>query len=120
MTETVGLTVPSQVITDLIKAEVVRTLGKTELFEQVIRQVLDGKSNSYDRDKWLESTLKAAIRGACEDAAKEWIEANREAIRIAFQKELAKRKTQEKLVNQFLSSMDKWNFSTHLSWRENG
>ena len=118
MAETVGLTVPSQVITDLIKAEVVRALQRTELFEQVIRQILDGKQDSYDRRPWLDRTLQEAIRGACSDVAKEWITENKESIKVAFQKELAKRKTQEKLVTQFISSMDKFHFNTSLSWKE--
>lgn len=81
----VKMTVPEEVLSSIMKAQVVAALGKSEhLIKAVIDSAMTQKRNSYDRNTIWEEQMMEAIRSAVKDTWEEWLKEQKPAIKKAL------------------------------------
>ncbi len=116
-----GITIPTQLIEDILRAEVVRALGSQEqLIEGIVRAAISAKRESYDRDTIFLKQAQEMIRNVATEALREWIEAHRRQIKDALYKNLSSRDGApvKKLVESFSENLGKYSISVGFNWKE--
>ncbi len=92
MTE-MKMELPTQMIEDTIRAEMVRSImasgGHEKMLRAVVKEALE-KTDRYDRETVFQKAINKLIRKKAEEAFAEWIEENGEAVKAALIKELNK------------------------------
>lgn len=110
--------VPQGMITKLIEAEVVKSLGDKEvLVEAVVKSAMEVKKNSYDKETLFSKQVNEMIRQAASDIFKEWLSDKKGLIQQALLKRLDKEESIfiEKVADQIINSLSKSFFvSCHL------
>lgn len=103
-----------KIVNEQIRAAVATTLATKSdyLIEQLVRQVMTQKKDSYSRVTIWEDMVDRMIRGAANEAAKEWMEEQKPKIKALVAKKLgAKTKgliasVADQLVAKFGKGMD--------------
>ena len=114
----VKIHIPEQLISDTIRAEIVRQIPNKEAFaESVIKAMLEVKRDSYSSTPTL---FQESVRGMILEEAKkifaEWIEQNRQLIRDALFRYLNgnKQKALTNLCEEISKSIYKYSFNVSL------
>lgn len=116
-----GITIPTQLIEDILRAEVVRALGGQEqLIEGIVRAAISAKRDNYDRDTIFLKQTQEMIRNVATEALREWVEAHRQQIKDALYKNLSSRDGApvKKLVESFTENLGKYSISVGFNWKE--
>lgn len=86
----VSVDVPEEMVTDLIRAEMVKALGsKDQLVEAVVKAAMTAKKNSYDRDSLFATGVNLAIRQAATETFQAWLQKKKKVIEKAIQRRLS-------------------------------
>lgn len=103
------LEIPKDIITSIVKAQVIAALGKNEeLVAGVVSAAMQEKSTrSYGQNTIFEEQVSAMIREVAVECFKAWLAENREKVRAELQKQLTaqKGKILTDLVNGFTSQL---------------
>ncbi len=120
----IGISIPQQLIEDIVRAEMVRSLGNQEaLIEGIVKAAMSAKDpNSYSsRDQTL-FMLQAQkmIREVATAALAEWIEQNREKIKAALLRHLQSRDGApvKKLVDSFCENLGRYSIGVSFNWKD--
>lgn len=116
----VGITIPKQLIDDLVRAEIVRAIGKREeMIAHVVNQVLNEKEDNYSRETRIERAFRDMIIGEAKALLQEWLLQNKDEFRKSlmahFNDHKAKRLKEmaEALTNGLLDSYINVNVNFH-------
>jgi len=116
----IGITVPQQLIEDLVRAAIVRELGGQQaLIEGIVNQALQAKKDSYRGSPTIfQEQVQKMIRGVAEEAVRDWIEQQRERIKAAFMKHLQSRDglAAKKLVDGLIDGVARYSVSVNFNW----
>ncbi len=101
----VKIHIPEGLITDTIRAEIVRQIGTgPELVEAIIRRSMSAKnSRSYGSKSIFEESVEGMIIDEAKKVFAEWMETNREGIKKALFKYLNSNK--QKKLTEFAEKM---------------
>ena len=87
------LEIPQDIITSIVKAQVIASLGKSEqLVAGVVQQAITQKRNGYDKTTIFEEQVSEMIRQVASECFKEWLAENREKVRAEMRKQLTAQK----------------------------
>lgn len=120
----VGISIPTQLIEDIVRAEIVRSLGdQTALIEGIVRAAITAKQpNSYsDRDPTIfMKQAQEMIRKVATEALQEWIEQNRQKIKDALFRHLQSKDGApvKKLVESFTEGLGRYSISVGFNWKD--
>lgn len=117
----VQIKIPEQLISDMVRAEIVKNLGDTgEMVQAVIQQALREKEQGYNRETKFGDACNTIIRAECLAIFREWIEEQKPSIRKALLQRLtvAKSKNIKDLVDGIIKGLTPYNCSVSLSWEE--
>jgi len=97
----IGIHLPSQLIEDVIRAEIVRALGdKSNLIEAVVSTALKAKDpRTYGSETIFRQEVNKMVREEAIQVVRQFIDSNRERIRNAFQEYLLRNSIIDKLVS---------------------
>lgn len=115
----VGITIPTELINDLVRAAIVRELGnQTALIEGVVNAAMSAKESNYSSKTFFQATTEKLIRGVADEALKEWIETQREAIKAAFLKYLTSRDgaATKKLIDAMMEGVGRYQATVQFKW----
>ncbi|MFZ5440431.1 MAG: hypothetical protein ACOZQL_10500 [Myxococcota bacterium] len=100
------LEIPQDIITSIVKAQVIASLGKSEeLIAGVVQQAITQKRNHYDKTTIFEEQVSEMIRGVAVECFKEWLAENREKVRAEMRKQLTAQKG--KLITDLVDGFTK-------------
>lgn len=118
----IGITVPSVLIEDLVRAAIVRELGDQEaLIEGIVKAALGAKDpNGYRNETLFMKQTQEMIRKVATQAMQEWIDSNREKIKAAFVKHLSSRDGAaiKKLVEGMVDGVSRYSVSVNFNFKE--
>lgn len=115
----IGIHVPQQMIEDLVRAAVVRELGgQKELIEGIVNAALTMKKDSYSNKTLFQETVTTMIQKVAKEAVSEWVDANKDRIKAAFQKHLNSRDGQamKKLVDGMVDGIGRYSVNVAFKW----
>ena len=96
MASEMKIEIPTNLITDTIRAEMVRQMAsenKTKLIEAVVAHAMTARKDSYSSTPtFFQETVNGMIREEAQKVFKEWIDANRKQISDALFKHLNENK----------------------------
>ncbi len=88
MSSEMKIQIPEQLISDTIRAEIVRQIGgenKDKLVYAVVEHAMTGKKDSYSSTPtYFQEAVNGMIRDVACNIFREWLEANRDAISKAL------------------------------------
>uniref|UniRef100_A0A6M3LYY9 Uncharacterized protein n=1 Tax=viral metagenome TaxID=1070528 RepID=A0A6M3LYY9_9ZZZZ len=85
----VRIEIPQGLITDTIRAEIVRQIGSsTEMVEAVIKNAMEATTDRYSKETVFQKAVQDMIIKEARGIFEEWLETHRAAIRDAFLKYL--------------------------------
>jgi len=100
------LEIPQDIITSIVKAQVIASLGKSEqLVAGVVQQAITQKRNHYDKTTIFEEQVSEMIRGVAVECFQEWLAENREKVRAEMRKQLTAQKG--KLITDLVDGFTK-------------
>lgn len=118
----IGITVPQQMIEDLVRAAIVRELGGQQaLIEGIVTQALQAKKDSYSHSPTIfQDQVAKMIRGVAEEAVKDWIEQQRDRIKAAFVKHLQSKDglAVKKMVDGLVDGVSRYNIGVKFEWEK--
>jgi len=118
----IGITVPQQMIEDLVRAAIVRELGGQQaLIEGIVTQALQAKKDSYRNSPTIfQEQVAKMIREVAEEAVRDWIEQQRERIKAAFVKHLQSRDglAVKKMVDGLVDGVSRYSVAVKFNWKE--
>jgi len=78
----INIDVPEQLVSDLVRAEIARALGKKEeLVEAVVKSAFSMKAKSYGSETIFEEEVKKMILEEAKQVFHDWLKENREMLR---------------------------------------
>ena len=118
-----SVTLPQVIVEDIVKAEIVRHLGKRdELVGAVLGNVI-GQECKCDKHRYgqpkrtiLACEMEKQIEQVCKDIVSGWIAANREQFKKELEKRLAKPDQLRALVSSFAAGIvtGSWHVQVNL------
>lgn len=129
MTDTTSMTValPQVIVEDIVRAEIVRHLGKREeligaILGNVVGQECKCDKHRYSRDgkrTVLACEMEKQIEQACKDIVAGWIEENKEKFKAELVKRLSRPDQIRALASSFVAgiSTGQWNVQVQLAER---
>lgn len=86
--------IPKDVITSIVKAQVITALGKSEqLIAGVVTAALEQKTDRYSSSPTIfEDQVSKMIREVAVESFQEWLKENREKIRLEMRRQLTAQK----------------------------
>jgi metal-responsive CopG/Arc/MetJ family transcriptional regulator len=116
----VGITIPEELIRDLVGVEIARALGsREELVKAVVAKALSEKDpRGYRGETIFGKQVSEMIRAEAKRVFSEWLEKHRAKLREAFLAELNKAKGAKlrKLVESLVDNLRGWNL--HVTLKE--
>jgi len=121
------------IIQSKIKGAMVEALGEEKnLIETVVDHILnlkvdeDGKVSNYSSSnqyKWIDIVLKKSIEETAREVFKEYLDENRDKIKLEIHKQLRTRKGLAGFVNKLFDGVaeavdSNWKFSAHFKFKE--
>lgn len=98
--------IPKDVITSIVKAQVIAALGKSEqLVAGVVASAIEQKKDRFDTNTIFEQQVSEMIRQVAVDSFKEWLAENQQKIRAEMQKQLTAQKG--KLISDLVNGFTK-------------
>lgn len=116
----IGISVPNQLIEDLVRAAVVRELGQQEkLIEGIVSAALKQKESSYDKETLFQKMVSKMIRDVAEESVHEWVQQNRERIQTAFIAHLNSPSGEvvTKLVSGMVDGLSNYSVRVNFDWK---
>ena len=118
-TSQVGIHIPSQLIEDLVRAEMVRALGNQEaLIAGIVREAITAKDPKSYRDETIfMRSAQEMIRKVATEALQDWIEQNRQKIKDALFKHLQSREgaAVKQLVESFTAGLGRYSIGVSFN-----
>jgi hypothetical protein len=103
-----SVALPSTIVEDIVKAEIVRNLGnRDELIHSIIGSAMSGQckcdKHRYGAPKttWLACELEKQVEQACKDIIATWVHDQREKFKAELHKRLTKPEQMRHLVSSF-------------------
>lgn len=122
MASEVKIEIPTILIQDTIRAEMMRSLGNTDqLVEAVIKHAMNEKKDTYNSTPtYFQHAVNEMIRNIAKDIFSEWLEQNRENIKKALLKFLTenKQKMLTDLATQLASNITTYGINVSLTLRD--
>jgi hypothetical protein len=120
-----SVTLPQVIVEDIVKAEIVRHLGKRdELVGAIIGNVI-GEQCKCDRHRYgtpkgsvLACEMEKQIQQVCKDIVSAWIAENREKFKTELVKKLAKPEQLRALVSSFAAGISTGSWGVHVQLKE--
>jgi hypothetical protein len=121
-----SVTLPQAIVEDIVKAEIVRHLGKRdELVGSIIGSVMSTQC-TCDKHRYSHNNkrtvfaceLEKQIEQACKDIVAGWIDENREKFKAELTKRLAKPDQLRALVSSFAEGISAGSWAVQVSLRE--
>ncbi|MCK5602711.1 hypothetical protein KAR91_12600 [Candidatus Pacearchaeota archaeon] len=120
------------VLKQQVAAAIVKNLGNTEeLISKVIEMALSQKVDaqgkvdnytSYNKYTFIEVVAKKAVREATDEAIKEWVQGQKESIKLGVIAELSKKANSSKIIEAFITgairTISSWNFECSVNFSE--
>lgn len=108
--QSLSVQIPGQLIDDIVRAEIVRSLGNKEaLVAAVVKQAMAKGASSYSKSVFQEE-VEESIRDAATEIFKEWLAENKATVREALIKHL--KDNRGKVIAQLVDSLCE-NIGTH-------
>lgn len=117
----IGISVPAQLIEDLVRAAIVRELGNQQaLVEGIVNQALKKKENSYDKETLFQAEVSKQIREIAKQIVAEWVITQKDQIKAAMMKHLqsADGLAIKKLVEGLVDGVSKYSVSVQFHWKD--
>lgn len=121
MASEVKIEIPTILIQDTIRAEMMRSLGNTDqLVNAVIKHAMEQTRDNYSKTTFFQDAVNTMIRKQATEIFQEWLELNRENIKKALLKYLTEHKNKmlTELAEQLASNITTYGISVSLSLRE--
>lgn len=127
MAETTAMSVslPSALVEDIVKAEIVRHLGKREeLVGAILGHVIDTPCKC-DRHRYsgpkqsvIACELERQIEKTCKEIVSAWVTENREAFAAELRKRLARPQEIKALAGSFLGGIQAGSWNVHVELKQ--
>lgn len=132
----VMMTLPQNIIDATVQAAIANVLKERgdQFIEECVKQVLSKPAKDGYRDKtrrvngrevpvtWFGDLLERAITGVCEEAAKEWLEEERGAIKKAMRAQLGRTRKDviAKIADTIIDGMSEPSVSLRMRFGDDG
>ena len=126
-TTAMSVTLPQVIVEDIVKAEIVRHLGKRDdLITAILGNVI-GAECKCDKHRYnapkrsvIACEMEKQIEQACKDIVGEWVAANRDKFKAELEKRLSKPEQVRALATSFVAgiSTGSWNVQVQLRERK--
>ena len=128
-TTAMSVELPSSIVEDIVKAEIVRNLGSAA---DIVRQIVDrATADKCDCDKHrynnrgtstskLGCAMDRKIEETCKHVLAEWVDENKEKFKVALLAEMKKPKRLEALVGAFADGIQSgsWGVNVELKLKD--
>lgn len=122
MSSEMKIQIPTQLIEDTIRAELVRQMGKTEdMVKGIVAAAMGAKKDNYSSTPtFFREQVTRMINDEAGRIFREWIEQNREGIRKALFDYLNgdKQKRLKEFAEKLANNVCQYNVSVHLEVKE--
>lgn len=120
-----SVTLPQVIVEDIVKAEIVRHLGKRdELIGSILNNVI-GAECKCDRHRYsqpkrtiLACEMEKQVEQACKDIVSGWLAANRDKFKAELEKRLAKPDQIRALASSFVAGISTGSWGVQVQLRE--
>jgi len=120
-----SVTLPQVIVEDIVKAEIVRHLGKQEELIGAILGNVIGTECKCDKHRYngpkrsvLACELERQVEQACKEIVAGWIADNREKFKAELQKRLSKPDQLRRLASSFVDGIDTGSWRVAVNFHE--
>lgn len=122
-----SVTLPQAIVEDIVKAEIVRHLGKREellgsIIDHVIGQPCKCEKHRYssgrDQKSVLSCELEKQVEQACKDIVSEWIKQNMGKFKTELEKRLSKPDQIRALASSFVAGISTGSWGVQVQLKE--
>jgi hypothetical protein len=120
-----SVTMPQAIVEEIVKAEIVRHLGKREELLQSIMNSAISQECKCDRHRYhapkrtiLACELEKQVEGVIKDIIADWIQANREKFKAELHKRMSKPDQLRALTDSFVAGISSGSWGVSVQFRE--
>ncbi len=113
----VQIKIPEELISDLVRAEIVKAVGNKEAFvNAVVMRALGAKSDSYPYKSLIETEFTKMVQEEAKKVFGEWIEENRGLLKKYFLQALNQEKGArlQKMAEDLIAGIGRFNVQVSL------